>query len=298
MAQPLGLTPEQLAQRKLGVGASDVPAILGLDPYRSALDVFLDKTGQAVPFPENRFTRWGHRLEGVIADEYADRHPVVRLEQGGTIVGDEPWMLATPDRLVWTPAVDWGLECKSRGTYARDDWGEDGSDEVPHAVAAQCHWGMIVTHHARWDVAVLIGGNDYREYTLLADADIHASLIAAVRKFWFEFVQANVHPPFIGAEGEARFLLRTYPTHTGEIVPATPELNDVARKLQIVRGQLGNLDTEKARLEAVVKEFIGGRLGVEGPFGRITWKHMDPVEVKAHTKAAHRRLLTKFNDAD
>jgi len=318
------LSPEQRALRQQGLGASEVAAVLGLDPFKTALDVFLEKTGQAEPLPENRFMRWGKRLEAVIADEYQANHPDELVSETGTTVGRELWMLATPDRIVvqhvkratpagWdhsegrpaqqvvphpvaqTLAIErWGLECKSRGHYNATAWGESGTDEVPHAVAVQCHWGMAVTGLKRWDVAVLLGGNDYREYTLRADGNIAQELVTRAREFWQWYVLAKVHPPFTGAPSDHGFLLRTYPGHTSEIVTATPEVGEWANALQVARETIEAQEKEKSRLEARIKEFIADRLGVAGPFGRITWKHMDPVEVAAFTRKSHRRFNVQF----
>jgi putative phage-type endonuclease len=293
------LTPEQQALRKQGLGASEVAAVLGLDPYRTALDVYLEKIGEAEPFPGNQFTHWGNKLEPVIAAEYAERHPDATLVESDTVVGAEPWILATPDRIVASPSEKntWGLECKSRGWFNTDAWGESGTDEVPHAVALQCHWGMFATKLRRWDVAVLLGGNDYREYTLRFDPTIAAEIYARARDFWFDNVIAKVHPPFTGAESDHRFLFKTYPTHTSEMLAATPEMGELAKFLQLERAAIELHDAEKSRLEARLKELIGGALGIEGPFGKITWKHMDAVEVKAFTRQPHRRLTVKFAKA-
>lgn len=295
------LSPEQLALRKQGLGASEVAAVLGLDPYRTALDVYLEKTGQAAPFEGNRFTKWGNRLEDDIVDEYLERHTEMIIADGTTQVGPEPWMLATPDRvanlLPLSTGECWGLECKCRGAYQHGNWGEEGTDEVPHAVAIQCHWGMVVTGLLRWDVAVLLGGNDYREYTLRYDPAIALEIVARARAFWFDHVVAKVHPPFTGAESDHKFLLRTYPTHTSEVVAATPEIDEAAKLLQVHRSAIDKHEEAKSQLEARIKEFIGDRLAVEGPFGRITWKHMDEVPVKAFVRPAHRRLTVKFAKA-
>lgn len=293
------LTPEQHAMRKQGLGASEVAAVLGLDPKRTALDVFLEKTGQALPFPGNQYTKWGNRLEDDIIEEYAERHPAYQVLPSPTVVGPEPWMLATPDRRVAIkpddPTWDRGLECKCRGFYDSDAWGEEGSDEVPHPVAVQCHWGMIVTGLKMWDVAVLLGGNDYREYTLYRDEAIESALIAKARHFWFERVLKNVHPPFTGAASDHRFLLRTYPTHSGEIVSAPPELTIPIERLRQLRELRKVTETEIDEIEANLKEFIGARRGVSGPGWHITWTHMDAVEVKAFTRAATRRFVCKFS---
>jgi len=294
-----GLTAEQRELRKQGLGASEVAAVLGLDPKRTALDVFLEKTGQALPFPGNQYTKWGNRLEDDIIEEYQERHPVYEVLPSPTIVGPESWMLATPDRRVVVkpgdPLWDRGLECKCRGFYNTDAWGDEGTDQVPHAVAIQCHWGMLVTGLKMWDVAVLLGGNDYREYTLYRDEAIEASIVEKARRFWFECVQKNVHPPFTGAASDHKFLLRSYPTHSGEIVKSPPELSLPVERLRQLREQRAGIEKEIDEIEANLKDFIGDRRGISGPGWHITWTHLDAVEVKAFTRPATRRFVCKFS---
>lgn len=76
-AVPAYGTPEWVAWRRGGLGASDLPAILGLDPYRSEHDVWLEKTGQAPAFAGNAKTRWGRRLEHVGLEWWTEQHPDV-----------------------------------------------------------------------------------------------------------------------------------------------------------------------------------------------------------------------------
>ena len=40
------LTPEQIAERRNGIGASEVAAVLGIDPFKTAIDVWAEKTGR------------------------------------------------------------------------------------------------------------------------------------------------------------------------------------------------------------------------------------------------------------
>lgn len=296
------LTPEQRELRKQGLGASEVAAVLGLDPHRTPLDVFLEKTGQIAAFPGNQYTRWGNRLEDDIIEEYQERHPGWTVLPSPTVIGPESWMLATPDRRVVmagaptpAPIMDRGLECKCRGQYDRDAWGEEGTDEVPHAVAIQCHWGMIVTGLKVWDVAVLLGGNDYREYTIRYDEAVAASLVEKARHFWFEHVLKDVHPKFTGARSDHAFLLRNYPTHSGEIVVAPPDISLPVERLRHLREQRAQLEKEIDEIEANLKEFIGDRRGLQGPGFKITWTHLDAVEVKAFTRPATRRFVCQFN---
>ena len=67
-----GLSPTQLAQRRLGIGASEVGAVLGLHPYQTPLDVYLDKRGLVEPFAGNAYTRWGLKFEALIAEAYTE----------------------------------------------------------------------------------------------------------------------------------------------------------------------------------------------------------------------------------
>ena len=58
-----------LEARRKGIGGSDISAIAGVNPFKSAIDVFLEKTGR-VRFPENKNMRWGKILEDPVAKEY------------------------------------------------------------------------------------------------------------------------------------------------------------------------------------------------------------------------------------
>lgn len=271
------LTADQREIRKTGLGASEIAAVAGLDPFRNALDVFLDKTGQAPPFEGNEFTRWGNRLEAVIADEYADQLGVTVRSPGATLRHPtEPWILATPDRLVLTddPTVTWGLECKARGVHQAERWGEHGTDEVPHEVAAQCHWAMGVTGLARWDVAVLIGGNDFRVYSLTRDEEILNGLIGIGRAFWFEHVVLGIHPTLDGSESAHRFLAKKYPLHSDEMVKADEEIDALCLELAARKRSLEIAKEHISGLEVSLKDFIGARMGILATCGKVTWKQI------------------------
>ena len=171
------LTAEQLALRQTGIGASEIAAVAGLDPHRTPLDVWMLKRGLAGPFAGNEFTRWGDRLEAVIAGAYAEARGVLLDTRDTLRHAGEPWMLATPDRVVLDSAgaEERLLQVKNRGLRQADRWGEPGTDQVPDAVAAQCHWEMAVTGLALCDVAVLIA---FVEMLLRLNRVVHAPYYA------------------------------------------------------------------------------------------------------------------------
>jgi putative phage-type endonuclease len=97
-----GRREEWLAERRELITASDAAAILGEDPRRGALAVYLEKVEGIEP-EENVLMRRGRRHEAAIADEYGDQtgRPVSAFPDF-TIVRHPsiPWLAFTPDRII------------------------------------------------------------------------------------------------------------------------------------------------------------------------------------------------------
>ena len=203
--------------RRSGIGGSDIAAIAGVSRWSSAMDVYLSKIGQAAPLIETERMRWGNLLEGVVAKEYA--HQTGRkVRQAPTttdpVTGlrtrvirhstDKPWRMAHVDRL--TSERGRGFEAKTADRFAASDFGEQGSDQVPPDYLLQCAWYMGVTGFAVWDLAVLIGGNNFRMYTIERDDELIEQLFTIGDDFWQTNVLPQVPPPIDGSEASRRFL--------------------------------------------------------------------------------------------
>lgn len=91
---------EWLSQRKNGVGGSDIAAICGHDPYRTPLDVYLDKIGESEPITDNDFMKAGRYLEPVVAEMFQDETGLPLISMPSTIVGTKPHYLASVDRSI------------------------------------------------------------------------------------------------------------------------------------------------------------------------------------------------------
>ena len=277
----MSFAAEQHERRRLTLGASEIPAVAGLSPHRSPFDVYLEKRGMAEPFAGNQFTEWGLRLERAICDKYAEANSDLLVRTCQTMTSDaEPWMSATPDRLVRHPSGErWGLEAKNKSARQAVHWGESGTDQVPHEIAAQCYWGMMVTGLARWDVVALFGGNEWRCYSLRYDAEIAAALLDAGRTFWFEHVVPGVPPDIDGSAAAHRFLAERFRTHSDALLPHTPITESMVRKLRALREQRVELEAAESAIEARLKHTIGEAAGIQGPNWRVTWKAPKPTVV-------------------
>ena len=224
---------EWLELRRTGVGGSDVAAILGLDPYKSAYEVWLDKTGIELADDAGAAAGWGTRLEPVIADHFAAetglhvrRHPVVVQDPS------RPHALANVDRLVAEAENVQAhalLECKSTGAYLAHRW-ENGCADY---AALQAYHYLDVTGLDRAYVAVLIGGNDYRHFLLERDDELMAAIRESVDLFW-QSVLDKVPPPVDGSKRTRELLEALHPSSE----PATVvDLSDRADEVLELRRQ-------------------------------------------------------------
>lgn len=207
-------TPAWHALRSSGLGGSEIAAVVGLSPWVSKYALYLRKRGE-IPEQANQ-TRfdWGHRLEPVIAQVWADLHSDQNVEEAGTYQhADRPWQLANVDRLITDDeflnkphAI---LEVKTAHQYDAYEWG-NGPEDIPPYYRCQVVWYMDVIGVPVGHLAVLIGGSDYREYTIPYVADEAEWLREEGRKFWAD-VQSGNKPPLDGSDATYEAVRKEHP---------------------------------------------------------------------------------------
>lgn len=199
------LRDEWLARRREGIGSSDVAAILGVADKATALHVYRDKRGELVD-EDNEYALWGRVLEEPVAREWQRRNRSVVHRVGLVANVNTPWALATLDRRVMQCPLDpdgrnntCALEVKCRNVHVAYRWRAD----VPDDVLAQVTWQMEVTGYDHIHVAVLIGGNDYRQTTVRRDLHVAAYMCGEVKRFRDEHLLPGVPPPHDPTKADA-----------------------------------------------------------------------------------------------
>lgn len=91
------------------------------------------------------------------------------------------WCSTCPKLNGWPVQPVSVLEIKTSG--ALDEWGDDGSDDIPVAYRCQALWQMDVLGLNEARVALLVSGRTYREYTVAYDPDDVALLRDAASDF-------------------------------------------------------------------------------------------------------------------
>ena len=270
-------TPEEVnaqwvESRKSGIGGSDVAAIMGLNHYTSPYEVWLVKTGQAEPpdLSGKQAVEWGNRLEDVVAQKFAEAHPELKVEvKEATLVSKErPWAFANLDRLLTDAKGDHGiLEVKTVGAFRASDWDEG----VPTYYLTQVAHYMSVTGFGWACFAVLIGGQEYREYYVERDEEDIKAVNAYVDEFWHTNVEGNVPPALCGTAGEAEAIFDGNQQDNGEFGYALDgDIPDVG-ELEFIKHQIKELTERKKLIENQLRLAIGKNKGLETETRRLTW---------------------------
>ena len=278
---------EFLANRRKGIGGSDAAAVLGLSKWKTAYDVFLDKTGQSEPTPDNDAMLWGRLLEPVIRQQYADRTGREVAMPSMLTDAKSPYIVANVDGL----CDDRVLEIKTARTAK--DWGEEGTDEVPMQYFIQCQHYLLVTGKPIADVAVLIGSADFRIYTVEANEKLFGVMRTAYAEFWNNHVLTGNPPEAVSyADAVARFKVSN-----GQSVEATPEIVAALDALADASEKVKEAEKLEEDLKGKIMTFMGENetLTVDG-LTRVSWKTAKAAErfdSKAF-KAAHPDLAAEF----
>ena len=215
-------SPEWDDIRSRGIGGSEIAAVVGLSPWVSRFALWHRKRGTLGKQDVNAGMNWGHRLEPVVCDAFAERHDMLDIEPAGTYCHKErPWQLANVDRLLYDdefrPNPVGLLEVKTAHQYDAHEWGPTGTDEIPPYYRCQVLWYMDVLDVPEAHLAVLIGGSDYREYQIAYAADEAEWLREQGAEFW-QTVLDGSPPELDGSDATYEAVRKLHPEINGEDV--------------------------------------------------------------------------------
>lgn len=211
--------------RQTFIGGSDIAAILGISPWKTATDLWLAKVSPPVEDGRNRAAkRRGSRLEPYIVDMIQEDHGLEIVARNQRYIDqDLPYMAAEIDfeyRDPETGEVENG-EIKTVHPFKSKDWGEQETDQLPLHYLAQVHHGIAVNRRRRCRVFALIG-DDLRPYVVDRDPEMEQIIREKVREFWTRFVEPRVRPPLDFADRKTLDTLRKlYPGTDGSTIEAT-----------------------------------------------------------------------------
>lgn len=284
-------TPEWLAARRLTIGSSDIPVIVGESPYKSAHTLAAEKLGlvTATVDPETQeLFDIGLLMQPALLEIYERKTGrKVRAVKGWRTHRQIPWATASLDgeapvrRVVeakWTNAARWRK-----------------GERVPGDVQAQVQWQMFVIG---WDVAdvVALERGVPRVETVERDDSMIDNLLYFAREF-YGYLERGELPPVDGSESTRQTLRARYPADDGTWLPQTAELVEMVRGLADARGRKRSAEADEDTYANALLAVLGEATGIDGLLEAK--KNRDSVRTNWPAVAqAYRTLLEGVRPAD
>lgn len=209
MSKPKRFKPKDheawIGLRQTGIGSSDAAAIVGASNWKTARDLWLEKTGQkkSKDISDNEFIQKGIRLEPAIREVYKAMHPgrkVAYHKFDMLYQPDRPFIFATLDGEVKDENGRCGcLEIKTSNPRSKTDW-DKWEGQVPLAYYVQCLHEMLASGYEFVDLFAFIFRQDgdfvAREYRFEREecnGDMEW-LLAEEENFWLSVKESKLPP--------------------------------------------------------------------------------------------------------
>ena len=286
-----------LAVRQGGIGSSDAAAAVGLCPYKSPLELWMEKTGrtptETIPPGMDDARFWGTLLEPYVAVAYTQQsgrkvRKINAVLQHPTF----PYMLANIDReVVGDPEVQL-LECKTAGEWGMKLW----QDGVPEHVQLQVQHQLAVTNKQAADVAVLLCGQRLEIHRIERDEDVISRLVVLEARFW-KYVETDIAPPADGSESAGKALRQMYPGGGNTLDFCEDRtLSDAFAQLVQIREQLETHGQQAELLKQTLQQAMGDAARAVFATGEVTFKRsQDGTSLDAKRLALdYPELVTRY----
>ena len=287
-----------LSVRQGGIGSSDAAAAVGLCPYKSQLELWMEKTGRTPAEQEppgmDDPRYWGTLLEPYVAVAYSQQtgrkvRKVNAVLQHPTF----PYMLANIDReVVGCPDVQI-VECKTAGEWGSKRW----LDGVPEYIQLQVQHQLAVTNQQAADVAVLLCGQRLEIHRIDRDEEVIARLMVLEARFW-QYVTTDIEPPADGSESSSQALRQLYPGG-GNTLDFCEEraLSDTFAELVALKDELDIRGKDAERLKQALQQAMGDAARAVFATGEVTYKRaQDGTSLDTKRLAQdHPDLVTRYS---
>lgn len=258
---------EWLKYRKSGIGGSDAGAVCGLNPYRTAMQVYQDKVSEEIEEVDNEAMRQGREFEDYVAKRFMEATgKKVRRANAMFYNEENPFMLADVDRMV--VGENAGLECKTASPYMADRW-KDGN--IPLSYQIQCYHYMAVCNADAWYIAVVIYGREFKYYKIERDEAVIADLIQIEKAFWENHVMKQQIPDPDGSKLADSVIAEYYKNSIADTIPLTG-FNEKLERRQELSELIGRMDMEKKKIEQELKLYLGENERAENEQFMVSWK--------------------------
>lgn len=267
---------EWLKNRQAGIGGSDASAIAGLNPWKSSIQLYMEKKEENPKEIKSLRMELGNKLEGLVAELFTEETGLKVRNVNGILKNEQyPFALANIDRAIVGEKAF--LECKTTNSFALKEW-EEG---VPPHYEIQCLHYMAITGATHCYIAALIGNSDFIWHKIERDQETIDYLMQIEKEFWEENILKDIVPLPDGTDAYSEYLKEKYKKSNGKEIELHL-LKDGPQKLlrydEIV-SDIKALESEKKFIEQEIQlhmeEFEVAKIGNR----KITWKNSSRTSI-------------------
>ena len=294
---------EWLRKRKCGIGGSDASSILGLNPYRSSMAVYIEKIDEiryahvanglkGKPVAQNRDTHEANGLKDKSVSQNSDNKNAYKMELGnklkafvasefmlktgkkvrninGILRNDKyPFAIANIDRAVVGEKAF--LECKVTNSFNKKEW----EKTIPIHYQVQMNHYMAVSGASHCYVAALIGNEELVIHKIERDEKIIEEIMKLEEMFWNNCVLGDNFPMPDGSNDYSKVLDSLYKDSKDEELILF-EAENILNRYDEVISIYKEFEKEKKAIEQYLKlqmknyeiAYVGDR--------KITWKKQE-----------------------
>lgn len=253
MSAPAVVDPHEAswyAERRTYIGASEAAVIVGVSPWQTEYQLWLEKRGELVRDGQSAVQTWGHRVEQVAADIYAEttgrrlrRYDPQKVKRHRV----HPFVGCNPDRGVLGRG-------EKRGVQIKSSW--KAMTEVPDHYRLQVQQEMAVMGWDVVDLAVLTGFGGFEIHEVPRDDEQIRYLLDIESGWWQRHMVEGIEPPRTG-----RYLNALWHEDT---MRASETQADAVRTLIDLRARMKRLEATESNAVEWIKRSMAGASKLDG----------------------------------
>lgn len=259
---------EWLQFRKQGITGTDAACLCGMNPWKSAFEVYQDKiANEIIEVEDNEAMRQGRDLEEYVAQRFSEETGL-KVRRANAIFYNEnyPFMLADFDRLI--VGMDSGLECKTVSPYGADKW---ANGNIPAHYQLQCQHYMAVSGAKSWFIAALIFGKELVIREIQRDEELTNYLITIEEEFWKHNVVNRVFPDPDGTKRCSEEIAKLYFRSDSEKTISLVGYDESLKRREELDELIDKLEKEKASIDQRIQLEMGDAGYALSENFRISW---------------------------
>lgn len=235
--------------RRKRIGGSDIGAIVGVNPHKSIVDVYIDKI-QGSEFKGNDATFWGKMNEPTVVRVFSKKHSeLITYQVPYSVVED--FLIANLDGVLKDKETgEYGvLEIKTTEVWNSKNW-ED--DEIPQSYYAQVQHYLMLTGYKFAYVAVLIGSHKYREFRVERSEEDIEFIKNRATEFYKENILKEIPPMPDGSDAYMEHLKKKAAEIENNELIELADLEIKAEELNHISKQIKELQKEEQLLKEII----------------------------------------------